>query len=148
MYSIRVMRPQDIPEVERRHAEQNQRDGTSYPLPQIFDESWRWMPNIALALTVLDGEEIKQGVVFERACEMLLFGCDPKATATLHKQIESAFYLLGQKGYGVVHCFVPKQVVVPVEKPLQKVGFVRDDFRLAHFCKDLTEIEEEAIPNE
>ena len=144
-YSIRVMRPQDIPAIERKHIEQNEHDGTNYPLPQIFDESWRWMPNIALALTIFEDDEIKQGVVFERGCEMLLFGRDPKATATLHKQIESSFYLLQQKGYGVIHCFVPKVAVIPVEKPLKDVGFKRDDFRLAHFCKDLTEIKEEDV---
>jgi hypothetical protein len=143
MYRIRLMEPRDIPEVERLHALQNERDGTNYPLTRVFDEYGRTMPNVALALTILDDEEVRQGVVFERGCEMLLSGCDPKATAQLHKEIEAAFYLLRQKGYSVVHCFVPKQVVLPVEKPLKKVGFERDDFRLVHFLKDLTEMQQE-----
>ena len=143
MYRIRLMEPRDVPAVERLHAEQNARDHTDYPLTQVFDESFRVLPNVALALVVLDGDEVKQGVVFERGCEMLLSGCDPKATAELRKQIGSAFFLLRQRGYSGVHCFVPKQVVLPIEKPLEKVGFVRDDFRLAHFLKDLTLVEAE-----
>jgi len=143
MYSIREARPQDVPAIEEHCRKQNERDKTSYGVPQIFDGYGRLMPNIALALVVCDGEEVKQGVIYERTVEQLLYGCDPHATAQLHKEIEGVFYLLRRKGYTGAHCLVPKMVVIPVEKPLQKVGFQRDDFRLAHFYKAL-DIQEEA----
>jgi len=139
MYRIRQMEPRDVPAVRQLHDEQNRRDGTSYPLTVVFDEFYRVMPNVALALVVLDGDQVKQGVVFERTVEMMLSGCDPRATAQLHKDIEAAFYLLRKRGYNGVHCLVPKDVVIPVEKPLTKVGFERDDCKIAHFFKDLTE---------
>src|SRR5271166_5843556 len=117
-YRIRAATPDDVPQIAARHQAQNQRDGTNYPMPKIFDVLGRLMPNIALAFVVTDtskkeGEEVLQGVVFERQCEMLLFGCDPHATAQLHKEIEACFYLLRMKGYETVHCLVPKQVVIP-----------------------------------
>ena len=142
MYSIREARPQDIPAIEEHCRKQNERDGTNYPVPRIFDESWRWMPNIALAMVIVDEKgEVQQAAIYERTVEQLLFGCEPKATAQLHKEIEGVFYLLRQRGYEGVHCFVPKQVELPVSKPLEKVGFKRDDWRLAHYFKDLTEEE-------
>ena len=140
-YTIRFMEPRDVPAVQKLHDEQNRRDGTNYPLTQVFNEFFDVMPNVAMALVICDGDEVKQGVVFERGCEMLLSGCDPKATATLHKKIGRCFDYLRRKHYPVVHCFIPKQVVLPTEKPLKDVGFVRDDFRLAHFLKDLTLVE-------
>lgn len=142
-YRIRQMEPRDIPAVQILHDAQNKRHATNYPLTQVFDIYGRLMPNVALALVVLDGEEVRQGVVFERCVEMMLAGCDPKATATLHKEIEGAFYLLRQKNYETVHCLVPKTVIIPVEKPLEKVGFERIDFRLGHFIKDLTKVASE-----
>jgi hypothetical protein len=138
-YRIRLMEPRDVPAVQALHDAQNARDHTSYPLTQVFDESFRRLPNVALALVVLDGAEIKQGVVFETSVEMMLSGCDPKATAELHNQIGACFDLLREKGFTSVNCWVPKAVVLPVEKPLKKVGFERDDFRMAHFLKDLRE---------
>lgn len=139
MYRIRLMEPRDLAAIEKLHDQQNQRDGTDYPLTPVFEDCWRQRKQVPLALTTLKGEEVIQGTTFEStAVEMMLSGCDPRATAQLHKEIQAAFYLLRSMGFEVVHCFIPKQVVIPVEKPLKDVGFVRDDFRLAHFMKDLT----------
>lgn len=141
-YRIREMEVRDMEAIQKLHDEQNRRQGTNYPLTNPFDEAWRRRARIPLALTILDGEEVKQGVTFEcTAVEMMLAGCDPRATAQLHKEIEAAFYLLRSMGFEVVHTFVPKDVVIPIEKPLEKVGFKRDDFKLAHFAKDLTALE-------
>lgn len=143
-YQIRQAVPSDVPAIREHCRQQNERDGTNYPVPQIFDEYGRLMPMIALALVIVDESgAVQQGVVFEKHVEMELFGCDPKATATLRKEIEAAFYLLRQQGYQTAHTFIPKQVVIPIERPLRKVGFMRDDFRLAHFCRDLTQVQEE-----
>lgn len=141
-YHIRKMEPRDISAVQKLHDEQNRRDGTDYPLTPVFNEFYEFMPNVGLALVVCDGEEVKQGVVFEASVEMMLSGCDPKATAQLHKEIQGCFYLLAAKGFTSAHCFVPKDVVIPVEKPLKKVGFEPTP-RLVHFIKDLRPIEEE-----
>jgi hypothetical protein len=135
-YHIRLMEPRDLPAVQRLHEEQNRRDGTNYPLTPVFDESYRLMPNVALALVICNGEEVTQGVVFETSVEMMLSGCDPRATAELHNQIGACFCLLAEKGFTSAHCFVPKDVVIPVEKPLKRVGFVSTP-RLVHFIKDL-----------
>lgn len=155
MYRIRLMEPRDVPAIQKLHDAQNKRDGTNYPLTKVFDESWRRRWHVPLGLTVLSGEEVRQGAAFEcsagiqpsaPAVEMMLSGCDPKATAQLHKEIRSAFYLLRSMGFEVVHCFIPKDVVIPVEKPLKDVGFVRDDGKFAHFMKELTEDEPDEAP--
>lgn len=133
------MEPRDITAVQKLHDEQNRKHGTSYPLTMPFDESWRKRWQVPLALTILDGDEVKQGVTFENTgVEMMLAGCNPRATAHLHQEIQAAFYLLRSMGYEVVHTFIPKDVVLPVERPLKDVGFVRDDGKFAHFIKDLT----------
>jgi hypothetical protein len=142
-YRLRIAEPRDVPEIEERCAEQNHRDGTSYPVPDIYDVLGNLKPMIALALVIEDEKgNVIQGVVFEKTTEMLLFGCSPHATAELKKQIDGCFYLLRKQGYSVSHTFVPKTVVIPIEKPLAKVGFERDDFKFAHFIKDLTKDEE------
>jgi hypothetical protein len=46
-------------------------------------------------------------------------------------------------GFEVVNTMVPKDVLIPIEKPLKDVGFYRLDGRLALFQKDLTIKEEE-----
>jgi len=137
-YRIRIAHPGDVPAIAERYREQNERDGTNYPLPEIFTPAGKLAPMVALALVIEDEDGVvQQGIVFEKAVEMMMFGCDPKATAFYRREIAGSFYLLRQQGYEVVHCFVPKQVVLRAERPLERVGFARDDFRLAHFCKDL-----------
>ena len=142
-YTLRAAEPRDVPEIEERCREQNKRDGTSYPVPPIFDVLGMQLPHIAFAGVIEDEHgNVLQGVVMEVNPEMSLFGCAPEATATLRKEIEGVFYLLRKQGFSVVHTFIPKDVVIPIEKPLVKVGFVRDDFKFAHFMKDLTQDEE------
>jgi hypothetical protein len=154
-YRIRWMTPADMPALSKLHAEQNKRDGTSYPMSQPFTDCGKTVTSVPIALTITRGDEIRQGVAVERGAELLLFGCDPRATAELHRQIHGVFYLLAQRGYSVVHCFVPKrrawwrrmlyriasigEVRGAISRSLEDVGFVRDDHRLAHFLKDLTE---------
>jgi hypothetical protein len=144
-YRIRLMDPADVPVLKELHREQNERDGTNYPLTEVFDpDSHAQKPNIPLALVILSGDEVRQGATFEaRTAEMMLVGCDAKATATLHRQIGSAFDILRGRGFVGVHCFVPKQVVDSAQKPLEDVGFKRDDEQLAHFYLDLTEAQEQ-----
>ena len=148
-YTVREARPSDVPQIEQRHREQNERDGTNYPLTPIFDECGRYMPNVELALVIVDGDTVCQAAIFEKQVEMMLAGCDPKATAQLRREIDGAFYLLRKKGYTSTHTLIPKALLGekgnpgPIEKALVSVGFESIDDRLAHFYKDLTKIEEE-----
>ena len=157
-YRIRLMEPRDVPAVHKLHVEQNVRDGTNYPFNSPFDADGKKNANTLMALSVLRGDEVRQGDVVERAAELMLFGCDPRATAALHKQIHVVFYMLAQKGYTGVHCMVPKRVSwwrrimhrlavagdIPkaVTRSLEDVGFERDDSRLAHFYINLPPAEQ------
>ena len=151
-YRIRLMEPKDVPAIQKLHAEQNRRDGTNYPFNSPFDAEGKKGPNALICLSVLRGDEVRQGDVVERAAELMLFGCDPRATATLHKQIHGVFFLLAQKGYTGLHCMVPKRtswwrrvlhrmladdIPAAVQRSLEDVGFERDDHRLAHFYIEL-----------
>ena len=137
-YRIRLTEMRDIPYIEELHRQQNERDGTNYPLTQVFDEHGYQMTNVVLSVVIVDeADKVHQGVIFERGVEMMLSGCDAEATAQLEKQINGLWYLLRQKGYSNVHCLVPKDMVIPIEKPMKRVGFQRDDFKLAHFYKSL-----------
>src|SRR5579863_6852099 len=108
-YRIRLMEPGDVPAVQKLHREQNERDGTNYPMAQIFDAEGRKNPNIPIALSITRDDEVRQGATVERAAELMLFGCDPRATAELRKQIHGVFYLMAKKGYTGLHCMVPKR---------------------------------------
>lgn len=155
-YRIRLTTPQDIEAIAKLHAAQNQRDGTDYPLTTVFNTDGKRV--VPLALTVVNGkEEIVQGIIVERTAELMLAGCDARATASLHKQIGGLFFLMAQKGYSGIHCLVPKkqswwrrllyrlasigEVRGAIERPLTDVGFERDDHLLAHFYRDLREVE-------
>jgi hypothetical protein len=121
-----------------RHREQNERDGTNYPLPDLFDELGNLARGIALALVVVEDDKVLQGIYFEaKTVEMCFAGCDPRATAVARREIDATAYLLRQAGYELISCLVPKQVAQQIEKPLTKAGFERTD-KLEHFLKDIT----------
>lgn len=132
---MRTAEPRDVPAIEARHREQNQRDGTNYPLPKLFNEKGKLMPNIDLALVIEQDSEVLQGIVFEHISEMQCFGCNPKATAVGRHDIDAAMYVLKAKGIHSTVSAVPLKVVDSVEKPLKKAGFARRD-DLAHFYRE------------
>jgi hypothetical protein len=140
VHSVRVRNaePRDIPAIADRHAEQNRRDGTNYPMARIFNEQGQLLPNIALALVVEDDDgAVLQGIVFESIPEMQIYGTNPRATAFLERNIEGAWYLLAGKGFQVVNCEVPKQVAKPISKPLKRAGFTRSK-GLINFFRELS----------
>lgn len=131
---MRVAEPEDYPEVLKRHEEQNERDGTNYPLPQWFDETGRFQPNIALALVVEEEGEILQGVYFEaKQVELCLAGCDPRATAVSQRAVDGAAYLLASMGYTAIHSLVPRVIADAIEKPLHRAGFTRNEHLVDFF---------------
>lgn len=137
--SLRLAKPLDWPTILRLHQEQNERDGTSYPHPELFDGNGDFLSGIALALVGVRDGKVMQSIVFESRCvEMSLYGCDPTATAYSRRDIHAAQYILENKGFVGINTFVPKVVVTSIEKPLKKAGFKRNDDVLAHFFREFT----------
>ena len=138
---LRPATPADLPFIKRFHAEQNQRDGTSYPLPRLFDKEGNLTDRAPVVLVgVVEGsDEPVQAIWVERRAELMFAGCDPKATAFARRDIDGLAAVLTWLGYSGLHCDVPVALVEAIGKPLDKAGFERNDERLAHFFKDLRE---------
>ena len=137
------MEPRDMPAVLRLCAAQNRRDGTSYPVPLIFDldksspRYGQYLPNVALALvTTVDGR-VKQGHVCIRTVEMMSFGGgrDDMEFTCLH--IPLVLEMLRMAGYDDVHTFVPHSKAGDLQRVLAPQGLKRDDHRLSHFFRVL-----------
>ncbi len=134
---LRPARPTDMEAIERFHREQNERDGTSYPLTRIFNADGSLARNVAVALVGEQNGEPKQALYVERTAEMLFAGCDPKATAFARRDADALCAVLAWQGYTGLHCAVPVALAEAIRKPLEKAGFERTDDRLAHFFRDL-----------
>ena len=131
-------RPEDLVAIRRFHREQNERDGTSYPLPRFFNKDGN--PSMAFPVSLVGKEdgssEPLQAIWVERRAELMFAGCDPRATAFARRDIESLAAVLSWLGYNGVHCDVPIALAETIGKPLIKSGFERNDNRLAHFYRD------------
>jgi hypothetical protein len=138
--TLRPANPTDLPFIHRFHAEQNRRDGTSYPLPSFFNKDGQLTEQVPVLLVgVEEGSGIPvQAIWVERRAELMFAGCDnPKATAFARRDIESLAAVLSWLGYHGIHCDVPIALAEAVGKPLRKAGFKPNDERLAHFYRDL-----------
>lgn len=138
---LRQARLTDLPSIVKFHVEQNERDGTNYPLPRFFDKNGCGTQEVPVALVgVEEGtEQPVQGIWVERRAELMFAGCDAKATAFARRDINALAAVLSLLGYSGVHCDVPLALVDHIMKPLDLAGFSRNDDRLAHFFKDLRE---------
>lgn len=140
------MTPADLPVVRERLREQNERDGTSYSMPVVFDSQGKRLPSIPLALVAVDVEtgEVIQGHVWERTLEHMCFGIDSEATVcSMHEQ-DSVFYLLRQRGYRDVHILVPKERAPEMAHGLTNIlGMTNTG--LMHFYRLLDRDENEAL---
>ncbi len=132
-----------MPRVLMAARAQNRRDGTSYPVPPIFDldenspRFGQYLPNVALALvTEIDGR-VRQGHVWLRTVEEMSFGGGAEVMAFSAAHIPMALELLKAKGYVDVHELIPHCRVADLEAMLTGQGFGRIDGRLAHFHKML-----------
>jgi len=120
---LREMRPEDIPVLEEKLREQNERDKTSYGLPVVFDAHGQRMPNIVLALAAVSLEtgEVVQGHIYERTVEHTCYGIDAEATVcSMHEQ-DAVFWMLRQRGYEDFHILVPPERVSDMEHGLQRI---------------------------
>ena len=138
---LRGARLTDMPLIGRFHAEQNKRDGTSYPLPRFFDKGGCPTQQVPVSLVGIEegSDEPLQAIWVERRAELMFAGCDAKATAFARRDINGLAAVLALLGYTGIHCDVPLAVVEHVTSPLALAGFERNDHRLAHFFKDLRE---------
>jgi hypothetical protein len=138
---LRPAKPEHMGLIRMLHAEQNQRDGTSYPLPRLFDKEGNLTDRAPVVLVGVEegSDEPVQAIWVERRAELMFAGCDPKATAFARRDIDGLAAVLTWLGYSGLHCDVPLALVEAIGKPLDKAGFEQNDHRLAHFFKDLRE---------
>lgn len=138
-FRMRSMEPRDVEQVLLLCDAQNERDGTNYPVPMIFGPDGRLVENMPLALVAERNGEVRQACLFQRTVEMMCFGTDPHATAFSRGEMGRAAYLLRARGYDDVHCQVPRAMADRMERPLRRAGYERDDDKLAHFYRSLSE---------
>ena len=138
---LRPAIPAHMNHIRRFHREQNERDGTSYPLPVFFDKHGLLTQQVPVALVGVDEstEDPIQAIWVERRAELMFAGCDPKATAFARRDIDGLAAVLTWLGYHGIHCDVPIDLADAVGKPLAKAGFSQNDDRLTHFYRDLKE---------
>ena len=136
---LHPMKPEHMEMVSRLHAEQNRRDGTSYPLPRIFTKTGLFTERVPVALVgIAEGErEPVQAIWIERRAELMFAGCAAKATAFARRDIDGLAGVLSWLGYQGLHCDVPLQWAETIRKPLEKAGFTETDSRLAHFFREV-----------
>ena len=87
---LRPAIPAHMNHIRRFHREQNERDGTSYPLPVFFDKHGLLTQQVPVALVGVDEstEDPIQAIWVERRAELMFAGCDPKATAFARRDID------------------------------------------------------------
>ncbi len=119
---LREMLPSDVPVVEERLREQNERDGTSYGLPKIFDEHGIRLPNIPLALVAVDTEtnEVIQAHLWEQTVEQTSYGISSRATLCSMEEFDAIVFLLRARGYRDMHTLVPAEVAPKLEHGFDK----------------------------
>lgn len=132
-------RLEDAAFIRKLHAEQNQRDGTSYPCPRMFnpDGSLSIHTPVVLVGKRDDDEAPVQAIWVERRAELMFAGCDAKATAFARRDIDALIAVLSWQGYQGLHCEVPACWADAIGKPLYKSGFDQTDGRLAHFFREV-----------
>lgn len=130
--TLRGAVPEDWPAILKLHREHQAAQGTNYELPYLF------RPGIVLALVGVDDTgKIRNCAYVEAVAELRFVGTDPKATAYARREIAGLVYILKQKGFRWLECFVPRKLKHSIGKPLERSGFSCVDDELAHFTKDL-----------
>jgi hypothetical protein len=138
MITTRPAQPKDMPQLIALHAKQNRRDKTRYPLAEIFDEDGRQAENIPMALVTVRDDEVLGAMIFEaKGLEMMLVGCNPRATVIARRERDGILYTLRAMGFQWIRCLVTKSVVKILSKPMKDAGFRRDDRRFASFFREI-----------
>jgi hypothetical protein len=142
------MIPADVPAVLDLLREQNDRDGTSYGVAQVFDARGNRMPNIPLALVAedIDTGQVVQAHVWERTLEHTVFGISAEATVCAMREQAAMWYLLRQKGYRDEHILVPVQCVPLMAHSLGVVARMNStEGLLEHFYRLLDPVENDEL---
>lgn len=127
-----MARPEDWPLIQRFHAEQNEQQGTTTALPNLF-EGDGLARNVALAFIVeRDGVPV-QSFYMELVPEMCFAGTDPKATAIARREADRIAFLLRGMGFTGWRCDVPEHMNEHIERPLEHAGFRRVEGLVTHF---------------
>lgn len=136
--TMRLIRAADTPAILKLGREQNQRDGTNYPVPLLYKADGTRSDNLPLGLVTESNGEVIQAQLFLRTIELMVFGVDPRATAISARHIDAAAFCLGQIGYDGIHCQVPRHKADEISPILaDRMHFKRDDDRLAHFYRHI-----------
>jgi hypothetical protein len=144
------MRPNDVPAVLQRLREQNRRDGTSYSMPQVFDERGVRLPGIPLALVAVDVDTglVVQGHVWIRTLEQMSFGTNTQATVCSMHEHPAVFHLLRERGYRDLHILVPVERVPEMKHGLDSILKTIDTGEtLKHFYRLLDPAENDGLRN-
>ena len=135
---LRLAEPRDVPVLLSKLAEQNRRDKTRYPMPEIFDESGRQAENIPLAYVVERGKEVFGGIIFEsKGVEMMLIGCNPRVTLTIGNEAPGVLFSLRSMGFRWIRCLVTRSILKPISVAMKQAGFRRDDTKFASFFREV-----------
>ena len=135
---LRLAEPRDMPALLSKLAEQNRRDKTRYPMPEIFDGDGHQADNVPLAYVIERGGEVFGGVIFEsKGVEMMLIGCSPRVTLTIGEQAPGILFTLRSMGFKWIRALVTKSVVKPLKPAMKEAGFRRDDTRFASFFMEV-----------
>jgi hypothetical protein len=141
---VRNTEPRDLPELCRIAAAQNRRDGTSYPVPPIFEMNetssrfGQLLPSVPLALTTERDGRVRQVHVFLKTIECMGFGGGREDMLFSADHIPMALDFLRRQGYDDCHVFIPGVRVSPEHHALlASHGMARLDQRLAHFFRTL-----------
>jgi len=138
---VRMMEPKDLPGIWRMADAQNRRDGTSYPIPRIFEMDsthpgfGQLVPNVPLALVVENNKRVRGAFICTRTIEVMGVAGGDMEFAAAH--IPMMADLLKRKGYDDLHTFVPMSRATEAHcKLLEAFGMTRLDHRLAHFYRE------------
>jgi hypothetical protein len=133
---LRPARPADLADMRRWHREQNERDGTCYPLTPIFCADGTLSKTVPLALVGMEGETPVNAFYVELVPELMFIGCNPKATACERRDVEAVLSVLRWQGYSGLNCRVPRIRLDSIRKPLEKAGFRSTEKELVNFFRD------------
>ena len=128
----------DVPAVLECLRKQNERDGTSYAMPQVFDGRGLRLSRIPLALVAVNvvTGEVVQGHVWEQTVEQLTFGTSPFATAGSIAEQEAVWYLLRERGFRDLHILVPNSSAPKMERKLdEQLGLLDTGKSMKHFYR-------------
>lgn len=140
-----MMEPRDLPAVWRIARAQNRRDGTSYPVPPIFemDEACarfgKLKPNVILALVTerRQGQlwRVRQAHVWLRTVEQMDFGGGRVDTEFSIAHLPLVLQVLRAEGYEEMHVFVPRVRLEDISGPLELQGLKNTG--LTHFFREV-----------